>query len=278
MRGICSNDDWHSHSYFGLDLVQKKHLFFYFKMQNTDREELKQVEQNIKDLLSSEEYKRLAVWGKPKADLNTEEKAHFDYLQEQLTELKKKEQNWFDVIKSSSASSVKKVDSVRKGYKKEAATKSERALLTSIAKELFSTYGFETQHSDPTFGNVIYATGFYSRKAIRDYFQSKKQAKEVESGGLKDYYTEQEWNYLVDLNYRVNVDLHSSLRKERGGHTVVILETDVYDPDLVTKIMVKTKLVEDADHLDVKNAESDSTDHSGSSKGGLSPTDKKVTS
>jgi hypothetical protein len=96
----------------------------------------------------------------------------------------------------------------------------------------------------------------------------KKKSKEIENDELKDYFTAQEWIYLIDLNNRVNRDLHSNLKKEKGGMTVLILEQDVYDPDLV-RVRVKTGVVEDAEHLDVKNAESDSfTDNS--------LTDKKV--
>ena len=273
--------EFHFHISVWIWCKKSNALFSPTKCKKTDREELKQVEQKINDLLSSEEYKTLQKRyrrnKKNAAGNGDDENEDWIAMQEQLTELKKKEQNWFDVIKSSSASSVKKVDSVRKGYKKETATKSQRALLTSIANELRSTYGFKTKFDDPTFGDVMYATGFKSHTAIYEYFQSKKQAKEVENGGLKDHFTQKQWDYLVDLNYRVNGDLHSNLRKERGGITVVVLEADVYDPDLVTDIAVRAGVVQDADHLDVKNAESDSTDHSGSSKGG-SPTDKKVTS
>jgi hypothetical protein len=112
-------------------------------MQKTHAEQkLQEVEQKISDLISSEEYKRLQRlnrWDKKNTAENDEDaKEDWVLLQEQLTQLKQDEQNWFDVLKSSNASQVKKQDSVRKGYKKEAATKSERAMLSSIADHLYS--------------------------------------------------------------------------------------------------------------------------------------------
>ena len=240
---------------------------------------IKLIEQKIEKLINSEEYKDLAnknrAWAQPKP--TEQQQGEWKLLQEQLTQLKKKEEFWQNAILTSNTSHMKKQDSVRKGYKKEIAAKSQRALLTSIANHLYSMYDFKVQYDDPTFGDVMYATEFKSRKAIRDYFLSKKKAKEIESSGLKDCYTEEEWTYLVDMNHAVNYELHSNLKETKDGTTVVVLQENFYKAKLVTKIMVKTGLVEDADHLDVKNAESDSTNHSGSSKGG-SPTDKKVTS
>jgi hypothetical protein len=240
-------------------------------MQKTDREKLEEVEQKISDLISSVEYKDLAnnnrAWAQPKP--TEQQKGEWNLLQEQLTQLKKKEEFWQNAILSSNASQAKKQDSVRKGYKKEAATKSERAMLSSIADHLYSKYVFETNYDDPTFGDVMEATGFKSRKAILHYFYLKKKSKEIENDELKDYFTEQEWIYLIDLNYAVNRELHSYLKREQDGTTVVVLEEKFYDVKLVTKIMVKTGVVEDAEHLDVKMAESDSSTDS-------SLTDKKV--
>jgi hypothetical protein len=99
-------------------------------MQKTDQEKPEKVEQKINDLISSEEYKslqRLNRWDKK----NTKE--NWNLWQEQLSLLRKDKENWFEVIKSTSASQIKKQDSVGKGYKKEAAIKSERAILSTIA-------------------------------------------------------------------------------------------------------------------------------------------------
>lgn len=240
-------------------------------MQKTHAEQkLEEVEQKISDLINSAEYKDLAnknrAWAQPKP--TEQQKGEWNLLQEELTQLKLDKSFWQNAILSSNASQFKKQDSVRKGYKKEAATKSERAMLSSIADHLYSKYVFETNYDDPTFGDVMEATGFKSRKAITLYFSLKK-SKEIENDELKDYFTEQEWIYLIDLNYAVNRELHSYLKREKDGTTVVVLEERFYDAKLVTKIMVKTGVVEDAEHLDVKNAESDSsTDNS--------LTDKKV--
>ena len=81
--------------------------------------QLQEVEQKVSDLISSEEYKRLQRpnrWDKKNTAENDEDaKEDWALLQEQLIQLKQDKQNWFDVLKSSNASQVKKQDSVKEG-------------------------------------------------------------------------------------------------------------------------------------------------------------------
>jgi hypothetical protein len=226
-------------------------------MQKTYHEQrLEDVEQKISDLINSKEYKDLATknraWVEQKP--TEEQRGALQMLLEQLAQLKEDKSFWQNAILASNSSQFKKQDSVRKRLK-EAATKSERAILSSFADHLYTKYEFETNYENPTFGDVMNATGFKRREAIRKYFSSGK----LETDELKDYFDEQEWIYLVELNHAVNQELHSYLKREQDGTTVVVLEDRFYDAKLVTKIMVKTGVVEDAGHLDIKNAESDSS-------------------
>ena len=226
-----------------------------------DKRKLEQIEQRIQDLVNSEEYKQLEkinrAWATPKP--NEQEKGEWKLLQEQIAKLEHDKNFWQKVILNSFASHVRKQDSVRKEYKRETATKSERAVLSSIADHLYSVYEFDTNYpSGPTFGDVMTKTGFHFRKQVIDYFSSKteKVPKESSIDDIRGFFTKEQWIYFVELNHRVNGELHSNLKK-RNGKTVIVLESDIYDPELLADAM--NRIGVDPAHLDIKNADSDSS-------------------
>jgi hypothetical protein len=78
--------------------------------------------------------------------------------------------------------------------KKEAATKSERAILSSIANHLYTKYEFKKIYNNPTFGDVMAATGFHRTDLVTEYFLKKSNAQGAytngdESSGLMEYTT-----------------------------------------------------------------------------------------
>ena len=90
-------------------------------------DQLDQLDQEIKALENSEEYKTLArknrAWAVPKP--TEQENGEWQLLKEKLSALKKKEDFYQNAILSTNAHSVKKSDKTRKGYKKDTAVKDE---------------------------------------------------------------------------------------------------------------------------------------------------------
>jgi hypothetical protein len=161
---------------------------------------------------------------------------------------------------------VRKQDCIRKDNKKKSALTSTREMLTSIAHHLYSIYKFETRFYDPTIGDVMEAAQFKSLKAILDHFSPKANNKtNIDSGDIRDFYTKDQWIYLIQLNSLVNADLHSSLARI-DGKTTIVLPSGAFKPELAQGLLEPIGF--DAVHLDIKNVDSDSST-------GVSP-DKKV--
>ena len=233
-----------------------------------DRQQLAAVEQEIKLIISSEEYKALVkydnVWiaRNVKTDEEMDKLAEWTELKSRLDRLKTKEQFWQQAILSSNSAAVKKTDTMRKGYKRETAVKSERALLTTVAEDLYKLYDFSIQYEDeeqPSFGDVKRALGFHKFRDVRQYFATGKNPnsnyikRKETSKAMEDMYSEDDWKYLIQLNHHVNGGLHSGLLSNDGRITIV-LENDFYSTDRVRSIIGKTR----SEILDIKNAESDS--------------------
>ena len=73
---------------------------------------------------------------------------------------------------------------------------------------------------------------------------------------IRDFFTEDEWTYYVEMDYQVNEGLQSTLKK-RDGKITMVLESNMYKPALVSDSMKKMGV--DVTELDIKNAESDSS-------------------
>jgi hypothetical protein len=199
---------------------------------------LREVEQEIKAFTKSEEYKLLAkkngAWSRPKP--TDEEKADWELLQVQLRELKDHKKFWQDVILSSTASYVRKQDSVRKEYKKRSAPKSAIELLTKVADHLYSIYKFETKFDDATFGDVMEATQFKNRRAIIDHFSNNNKNANIGDRDMKDYFIEDDWIFLLELNFLTNAALHSSFTQSDDKITIV-LPSPAFKPKNVQRLM-----------------------------------------
>jgi hypothetical protein len=122
---------------------------------------------------------------------------------------------------------VKKTDTVRKGYKRETAIKRERQLLNTIAIDLYEKFPFKTAYDTPNFGDVMNATDFYSHRDFRKYFRDKENKKAL-ADPLKDKLDQNEWIFLINLNYRVNTELHIGLI-ESDDTLEIVMENDVCD-------------------------------------------------
>ena len=229
-------------------------------------EKLEAVEKKIEALENSEEYKELAnknkAWVVPKP--TDAEKGEWLILTVKLAELKKKEAFWEQAILTSNTAQVRKTDTVRKGYKKETAAKTERQALTEVADYLYSLYHFPTKFNNPSFGDAISALGFHNSSLIQTYFQKPTPntvyTKRTGIQGLmEDVYSPQEWDYLVQLNNHVNINLHSGLPKQADGKKVIILDSLFYKPSIMESVMMKSKVVVSKTELDIKDAKSDSS-------------------
>ena len=104
-------------------------------MESVARDQLDQLDEEIKQLENSEKFKTLAnknrAWAFPKP--LEQEKGEWDALRKTLDELKGKRHDYVKIVLSSNAHSVKKSDNIRKGYKKDTAIKDERLLLSDVA-------------------------------------------------------------------------------------------------------------------------------------------------
>jgi hypothetical protein len=137
---------------------------------------LHQLDQEIKALENSEEYKTLScknrAWAVPKP--TEQEMGEWQLLKEKRADLKKEKGFYQKLMLSTNAHLVKKSDKTRKGYKKDTAIKDERLLLSDVAITLWEQFGFSLEHRrKPTFGDLTRAAGFKNEGAVRDYFRKK---------------------------------------------------------------------------------------------------------
>jgi len=228
---------------------------------STSSPELVQVEQEIKALENSEEYKTLAnknrTWAVPKP--TEQEKGEWQLLKEKLAALKKKEDFYQNAILSTNAHSVKRSDKTRKGYKNDTAIKDERLLLSSIARKIWEKFHFDCEfdHS-PTFGDLKRAAGFSYNKDVHDYFK-KRANRQVQEDEIKESLTEEEWIWLMGLNQRVNQLLHDSLITNQDGSLRLVLEPEVYKDGVGLSKNLILKWYGPEKKVDIKDAASDSS-------------------
>jgi hypothetical protein len=147
-------------------------------------------------------------------------------------------------------------------YKHSKAVHSSRSYLTSIAVELESMYTLEKANPKvpATFGDIIW----------NSWRTPKPIPKLSNLPDLKNYFTNQEWIFLEDLNNIVNPALHSELDLGIDGKSKeVILPIQIsHLKATCQRIALKAKLVGDVNDLIVKNE--------GSVSGGSPDSDKKV--
>eukprot|EP00804_Cyclotella_cryptica_P001862 CCRYP_019353-RA/>CCRYP_019353-RA protein AED:0.08 eAED:0.08 QI:0/-1/0/1/-1/1/1/0/338 len=223
--------------------------------------ELDQLDQEIKALENSEEYKTLAyknrVWAVPKP--TEQERGEWQLLNEKLAYLKKTEDFYRNAILSMNAHSVKKSDKTRKEYKRDTAIKDERLLLSDVAIKMWERFEFDCVFEDgPSFGDLKRAAGFGNCKDVRDYFQRKARG-EVQEDDIKDSLTKEAWIWLIGLNQRVNGLLHDTLITNKDGSLRLVLEHDVYEGGRkVAEELVRT-FYGSSKKVDIKDASSDSS-------------------
>jgi hypothetical protein len=194
---------------------------------------LDQIEQEIKQLENSEEYKTLAkknrAWALPKP--TEQEKGEWQDLKDKLDDLKKKEEFYQKAILSTinAHAVVKKSDKIRKQNKIDTAIEDERRLLASAAIKMWERFQFQCEFDNsPTFDDLMWAAGFNDRGDARDYFR-KKENGQVEEDEIKESFTEEAWILLLELNQRVNALLHDTLTTKQDGSLRLVLEHDVYE-------------------------------------------------
>ena len=227
----------------------------------TSSPELFQLDQEIKALENSEEYKTLAyknrAWAHPKP--TEQEKGEWELLKEKLAYLKKKEDFYQKAILSTNVHSVKKSDKTRKRYKKDTAIKDERLLLSDVAITMWERFQFDCVYEDtPSFGDLKRASGFSTWKDVRNYFRRKAKG-EVMEDDIKESLNEEEWILLISLNQRVNPLLHSKLNMNRDGSVRLVLEHDVYEDKARVAENIVQKLYGPDKKVDIKYASSDSS-------------------
>ena len=228
---------------------------------STSSPELVQVEQEIKSLENSEEYKTLAnknrAWAVPQP--TEQEKGEWQLLKEKLAALKQKEDFYQKAILSTNAHSVKKSDKTRKGYKKDTAIKDERLLLSDVAITMWERFGYTLEHNGkPTFGDFKRAAGFKNDGDVRDYFRKKAKA-EVKEDDIKESFTKEAWIWLIGLNQRVNPLLHDKLITNQDGSLRLVLEHDIYEDGAGMAENVVRTLYGFSKKVEIKDASSDSS-------------------
>ena len=240
-------------------------------------QEIKAANQEIKAFTNSNEYKAVAkhfAWGKPIPGTSEEDKALWCYFQFQLDRLNQEKQclnktieghikaieglnqtkeDFKEIIKDlhmQTAAAFKKADTARKRYKHEATVTKQRQLLTSVAHFLRGSYKFQLLYEkSPTFGDVMKAANFFNKEQVRNHFQSSKsKSTGTVSGPIQEFFTEDQWYTLLDMNYRVNRQLHGTLSDE-----YVVLENESS-----AKIVEEICQLCNFDNMDIKNADSDS--------------------
>ena len=247
-------------------------------------QEIKEVNHKSEAFTSSNEYKAVAkhfAWGKPIPGTSEEDKALWCYFQFQLDQLNQEKQSlnktieghiktiechiktieglnqskedFKEMIKDlhmQTAAAFKKADTARKRYKHEAAVTKQRQLLTSVAHFLRGSYKFQLLYEkSPTFGDVMKAANFLNKEQVRNHFRSSKsQSTGTVSGPIQEFFTEDQWYTLLDMNYRVNRQLHGTLSDE-----YVVLESESS-----AKIVEEICQLCNFDNMDIKNADSDS--------------------
>jgi hypothetical protein len=242
-------------------LGSKEDMFVVAVPSLTSSPELVQLDQEIKALESSEEYKTLAyknrAWAVPKP--TEQEKGEWQLLKEKLAALKKKEDFYQNAILSTNAHSLKKSDKARKGYKKDTAINDERLLLSDVAIKMWERFGFTLQrYGKPTFGDFQWAAGFKDDDDVHDYFRKKAKG-EVQEDKIKESLTEKQWIWLIRLNQRVNQLLHDTLITNQDGSLRLVLEHDVYQDGVdIAEELVRT-LYGPSKKVDIKDASSDSS-------------------
>ena len=200
---------------------------------------LDQLEQEIKQLENSEEYKTLAKKNRPWFGTPTEqEKGEWDLLNKKLDVLMGKEDFYQKTILSMNA---KKSDKIRKRYKKDTAIKDERLLLSDVAIKMWERFGFTLEHyGKPTFGDFQWASGFKDVGDVRDYFEKKANG-QVKEDDIKESFSEEQSIWLIDLNRHVNPLLHDKLITNEDGTLRLVLEHDVYEDGAgMAEIVIRT--------------------------------------
>ena len=222
--------------------------------------ELDQLAQEIMALENSEKFKTLEhknrAWAVPKP--TEQEKGEWQLLKEKLADLKKKEDFYRKADLSTNAHSVKKSDKTRKGYKKDAAIKDERLLLSDVAITMWERFGFTLQrYGKPTFGDFQWAAGFKDDDDVRDYFRKKSKG-EVQEDKIKESFTKEAWIWLIGLNQRINPLLHDKLTTNQDGSLRLVLEHDVYEDGIGMAQYVIRILYGSSKKVDIKSDSSTS--------------------
>ena len=176
--------------------------------------------QKIEAFVNSNEYKAVAkhfAWGKPIPGTSEEDKALWcyfkskvDHLNKTIEGLNQSKEDLKERIKDlhkQNAAAFKKLDITRKRYKHEAAVTLQRQLLTSVAHFLSGSYKFQLLYEKmgPTFGDVMKAASFFNKDQVRHHFQSSKsKSTGTVSGPIQEFFTEDQWYTLLDMNCHVN--------------------------------------------------------------------------
>jgi hypothetical protein len=226
---------------------------------------LRELQDEVKSIKDSEEYKRVSRYGNAwiarnaHSDEEQRDLASWQMLKQQLDALEAQRKDWVRLIESTHVQQVKKKDTTRKDYKREMAVRSQRGIVNTIASQLYADYDFPILFEDPTFGDVLAAVGFYNRNRICKYFATKMNPdckytkREGTIKDLENVFTQDQWMYLFQMHNYANTKLHRSLPMDQGKMTVVV-ENELYAPETIRgifKVVMKTKV-----EIDVKNAES----------------------
>ncbi|KAI3657505.1 hypothetical protein MP638_001198 [Amoeboaphelidium occidentale] len=207
-------------------------------------QKLDAVEQDIKALENSEEYKALAkknrAWADPK--LTEAEKGEWGLLKEKLDELKERRRDYVQIILSTNA------------HSKDAAVKDERLLLSDVAIKMWERFNFALKYDAPTFGDFMEAAGFDGKGA-------RNQGK-VEKDEIKESLSRAEWIALLDLSSHVNPLLHHPLVEKEDGSLRLVLEHEIYEQKAGLFGNLIHKLYGPDKKVDIKDASSDSSESS----------------
>ena len=127
-------------------------------------------------------------------------------------------------------------------YKNLGSKTSSRLFLSTIAFKLYKRYNFNVSLDsnkkplNPGIGNVLYAINNPEKAQY-----SKKDKNDVD---LLNMFNDDEYEYLQNLNYYVNQNLHGKLGFDELGKMTVVVPITFYDEETIKSIVEKSGIAE----------------------------------
>lgn len=228
-------------------------------------QKLEAVEAAIQNLRE----RRLELLDKDEKDRTGREQAELADYDQQLADLRRREQHWQAEMSKASGPNLKAFRQQR--YKRLSVEASCRKYLDALAKSLATFYSFPWSYRQPTIGDVLRAKDgnegqhwHYNVAAMThtvpepDGFQ-----REVKKGAplidipLPQFYTTDEWTKISKFNYKTSARIHdAALPRDSSGRAYVVVHHEDFTEEMRTflqSIGVRATLLVSPSDLQVKD-------------------------